>query len=77
MNKINKKIHLSVFLFLGLQTLCSYTNNHKKIASTQTPKDTLYTFFIYGEKVPVGYLDQDSSITYHYGFKLDKKLVAK
>ena len=68
---ISQKLLLAI-LFLGLQILCSCTNSQKKTAKTQTPKDTLCTFFIYGEKEPVGYIDQDSSITYRYGFKIDR-----
>lgn len=66
---ISQKLFLAI-LFVGLQILCSCTNSHKKSTTNQTQKETLCTFYIYGSKAPVGYLDQDSSITYHYGFKL-------
>lgn len=42
------------------------------IIAESTEKDSLATFFIYGELAPANYLDDENSITENYGFKLKR-----
>lgn len=50
----------------------SSKSERELITAESAEKDSLVTFFIYGELAPANYLDDENSITENYGFKLKR-----
>ena len=73
------KAYLIILLLIGIYSCSEQTSEDKSRESKQEliktdsdVKDSLVTFFIYGELAPTGYLDDENSITEKYGFKLKR-----
>ncbi len=74
------RTYLIILILIGIHSCSVIKKSEDKskkskqelIKTDSGVKDSLATFFIYGELAPTGYLDDENSITENYGFKLKR-----